>query len=189
MAKKKNGNERRSRHKGQIELPDWDRDTASEWLRDIDGSEIDSRQRSMTFYQNKGYDLMGFDSIYDCLKASLKKTAPSTIYRQINCGKVEHSLGLRIGSQVLTSMLEIFKYDEEHWEDIHDYTNEKRPSVAQVKAALNLLEKEGKLVVIKPKQQPPETIVASIVDKATNLDEHHLHSLSEQIETLIESFD
>lgn len=136
----------------------WDKNQAEKALQCLDNSESFLRKKAMVFDLKQGWKILGYEKCMDCLKDRLKNVSASTIYRYIQAGKVEEELELEIGSQVMSSMLEISKYAKDDWEYIWDEIEEERPSVAMVKAAINLLIKDGDIEPLAKNERTDKSI-------------------------------
>lgn len=170
----------------------WDKARAEKSLQCLDRGESLPRKKAMEFDRKQGWKVLGYDSCMDCLKDRLKYVSASTIYRYIQAGKVELALGLDVGSQVLTSMLEICKYAEDEWDIIWDKITEERPSVALIKATINLLIKGGEVEPLTKNERAVKSIAVrmkAIIVELKEFDAVSLDVLHCAIVSQIASFD
>lgn len=171
----------------------WNKARAEEVLAFLDRGECALRKKSVEFDSNKGWETLGYKTCMDCLKDRLKSVSASTIYRYIQAGKVEKALELEIGNQAMTAMLEISKYEEDEWEVIWEKVKgEERPSVAYIKAAINVLIDEGRICPLIKNERTEISITVrmeKIKEELNSFDVESLEELKSLIVNKIESLD
>jgi hypothetical protein len=174
------------------------RKSAMEALRNLDTNHEEAdRVAAYGFYKDGMANAMGYSSINGCLKDNLQTRKPSTVYRHMQAGYVEESISEHIGTIKLTTLLEIAKYPEKHWELIWEtttkhYGDDTNISVEQVKATINLLVKRKKLRPLpetKRSKEAKNNQLNKIITSLADFDHKHLEMLKGAIEEIIEEDD